>query len=243
MSAGPVHPLLVEETACQQGLGREMMTPMQFSSLIPALHPRLSRFIEQFHDWRLGIDTTEWHQQINPDRPEARGYGPTTYRDWRILRRHMIIDRTGCFIDYGAGLGRATILAARLPFKRVIGVEFDQALVERGNANIASIKSRLRAPCSIVHADARNFVIPPDASVLFFCNPFAGSILTGVLGEIRKAANRGIRPVQIICNLPTQSAFENEIITVPWLTLRHFVPLHDGRKGLIYTTTEPPGPS
>src|SRR3981189_2153520 len=104
---------------------------------------------ERFHDWRLGIETTEYHKPPKSQTMGWRGYGPTAYRDWRILKRHLTNDRDGSFIDYGAGLGRVTILAAQLPFKRVIGVEFDEALVERGNANIASAKSALRAPCNI----------------------------------------------------------------------------------------------
>jgi SAM-dependent methyltransferase len=211
---------------------------MQLTRTFLTWRNRVSRLDERFHDWRLGIETTEYHELMDPEKPESRGYGPTAYRDWRILKRHLTNDRDGSFIDYGAGLGRVTILAAQLPFKRVIGVEFDEALVERGNANIASAKSALRAPCNIVRADARTFPIPSDASILFFCNPFAGSILAGVLGEIHKVAKSGIRPLKIICNLPPRSAFEHEIAIVPWLKLRRVLQLHDERKGLIYTPAD-----
>jgi hypothetical protein len=83
----------------------------------------LRRLDERFQEWRLGIDTDEWHAVIDPEHPDRRGYSPTSYRGWRIIRRHIFVHGRSAFIDYGAGLGRVTILAALLPFSRVIGVE------------------------------------------------------------------------------------------------------------------------
>src|SRR6516165_4450472 len=98
------------------------------------LRARFRQIDEFIHERWLGISTAEWHQVHDPEKPDFRGYGPTSYRDWRIIRRH--ITPKGSFIDYGAGLGRVTALAARFPFNRVIGIDLDPDLVKRGNQNL-----------------------------------------------------------------------------------------------------------
>lgn len=184
----------------------------------------LTRADEAFGDWMLGITTTEFHVLIDPSHPERRGYGPTEYRDWRIIKRHIAL--RGTFIDYGAGLGRVTILAARLPFDSVIGVEFDPILAARCQENIRRAESRATIDCT----DARDFDIPADAGVLFFCNPFSGSLLADVLDKAR------MRHAMIVCNLPPESVFEKEIRHAPGLRLTKTVALHHGRKCLIFST-------
>lgn len=188
---------------------------------------------ETLNERRLGISTAEWHSQHDAGRPDFRGYAPTAYRDWRVIRPQIHVSANSSFIDYGAGLGRVTALAARLPFKRVIGVELVRALVDRGNENLRNARG-LRASAEIVCADATTFEIPTDAKTLFFCNPFTGSVLSAVLDRIRESLAAHPRSVQLVCNLPKASAFEHEIKAVPWLCLRETFALSDQRKCLIF---------
>jgi SAM-dependent methyltransferase len=186
---------------------------------------RLWRLHERFHDARLNIRTCEWHQSIDSTRPEFRGYAPTSYRDWFVLRR--FIKTGGYFIDYGAGLGRVTVLAARLPFDDVIGVEIDRDLAARGNKNLRKAR-RLRSPVRIICADAASFEVPSQTATIFCNNPFSGSVLTAVLGRARHARPR------IICDLPGDSSFGREITAVPWLRLQNRIALQYGRLGLVF---------
>jgi hypothetical protein len=59
--------------------------------------------------------------------------------------------------------------------------------------------------------------VPNDAGVFYFCNPFTGSILDGVLLNIRKSLDCFPRRAQLVCNLPECSGFEEQIRTVDWL--------------------------
>lgn len=197
---------------------------------------RLSDYARRAHETvsehLLGIDTAEWHEQHDAQRPDFRGYAPTSYRDWNAIRPYIVANTRSAFIDYGAGLGRVTALAARLPFRRVIGVEFDPDLAARGNANLR-IARRLIAQAHIICADATTLEVPPDAGVFFFCNPFTGPILSAVLDRVRHSLAAHHRPAQFVCNLPEVSGFEQEIRAVPWLSLREEIPLSDKRKCLI----------
>lgn len=194
---------------------------------------RIRRLDEIANERWLGISTTEWHQVHHADRPDFRGYGPTSYRDWRIIRPHIDIDAGSCFVDYGAGLGRSTILAARERFGHVIGMDLDANLVARGNENIRGARG-LKCPAEIICADAATFDIPDDASVLYFCNPFVGKVLASALEKIRQWIDTP-RLLQVICNLPERSAFEAQIMAVEWLTLDKSVRLTDSRKCCIFS--------
>jgi SAM-dependent methyltransferase len=194
---------------------------------------KLSRIGEELQDRRLGIQTIEFHTQIDPARPEFRGYAPTSYRHWRLIRPHVAAGPQSSFIDYGAGLGRVTILAAQLPFRCVFGIEFSADLIERANANLKCARASLRSPVKLVCIDAADFEIPDDASTLFFFNPFAGSILASVLERVGASYAARPRSMQLICSVPEESAFEQGICSVGWLKLaRHFV-LTDQRRCMI----------
>lgn len=197
--------------------------------MLQRAHHYFHRLHEAAHERMLGISTSEWHTLLDDARPDFRGYGPTTYRDWNIIRRHIKIG--GTFIDYGAGLGRVAILAGRLPFSRVIGVEFDEGLAARATENVDLAKPRLACDVEIVCQDAREFLPPHDTSTMFFCNPFTGGILSSVLSRAKELPAL----VQIVCNLPDRSAFENEIAREDWLHLRKLVRLTDGRKLFVFT--------
>jgi SAM-dependent methyltransferase len=182
----------------------------------------------------LGIQTFEFHTQIDPAHPEFRGYAPTSYRDWRLIRPHLIVNPQSSFIDYGAGLGRVVILAAQLPFRCVIGVEFSADLVQRAIANVKAARTLLRSPVNVVCIDAAAFEIPDDASTLFFANPFAGSILASVLERVRASYAKCPRPLQLVCTVPEQSAFEEGIFLVGWIKLTRQFVLSGPRRCMIY---------
>src|SRR5262249_55931331 len=157
----------------------------------------LRRLEERVQEYRFNITTAEWHPVVDVADPERRGYSPTSYADWRIISRLLRpVDPSSTFIDYGAGLGRVTLLATRLGFKQVIGIDFSEDLVARAKANLRAAQAYLRSPAIILVADAASFEPPADSSVLFFHNPFAGSILASALERIRTSYDACPRPLR-----------------------------------------------
>lgn len=78
------------------------------------------------------------------------GVLPQNHRDWT-------------FIDIGSGRGRVLCAAARLPFKRIIGVEFAGELCREAHENLACMPSRAKSATSveIQNEDAAEFSPPP----------------------------------------------------------------------------------
>jgi SAM-dependent methyltransferase len=192
---------------------------------------RLSQLHEVAYERLLGISTIEYHDIIDLRRPEFRGYAPTLYRNWCEIRPHL--RAKGAFIDFGAGLGRVTVLAARMRFDRVIGIELQQALAERANANVARARG-LKCDARILCQDATAFEVPTDAGVLFFFNPFTGTTLAKVLDNVHRSYVDNPRPMQIVAHFAYPSVSANEMRGVGWLRLASELGLSHGRNCWIF---------
>jgi predicted RNA methylase len=106
---------------------------------------------------------------------------------WRRTRPAAAISET-TFIDIGAGMGRALLLAAEMPFRRVIGVELHPVLVRQARRNLAVWRSvgRVKSPVRLVEADAAEFAYPPGPTVLFLFNPFGAVVMRRLLKRLTK---------------------------------------------------------
>lgn len=122
------------------------------------------------------------------------GIAPSVFhalvRRWRRFRPAMPIEET-TFIDIGAGMGRAVLLAAEMPFRAVIGVEMHPALVRiaRRNLTVWRKAGRARAPMrpgrlKIVQTDAVGFDFPAGPCVAFLFNPFGAVVMRRFLRHL-----------------------------------------------------------
>lgn len=133
-------------------------------------------------------------------RSHARDYFPSSY----LFMREALaqIDPNGqVFVDYGCGKGRAMLFASTLPFKQIIGVELSPSLAEQARSNLSRYYRRTgkTSPSfSIAIADARNFNVPPDATILYFFNPFDAAILTEVADKILFSVREAPRVCTVI---------------------------------------------
>jgi len=90
------------------------------------------------------------------------------------------------FIDVGAGMGRAVLLASEAPFQKVIGVELHPTLarIARRNLRLWRAAGRVRTPIRISCADAVDLALPPGPTLLFLFNPFGAPVLRRLLKRI-----------------------------------------------------------
>lgn len=97
---------------------------------------------------------------------------------WRsTLGAARIEDYT--FIDLGCGKGRAVLLASRLPFREVVGIELNPQLAETAQRNVERWKElgEARTSIRIVVGDATEPTLPGGPSLLFLYNAFAESLV------------------------------------------------------------------
>jgi hypothetical protein len=101
------------------------------------------------------------------------------------------------FLDIGAGMGRALLLASSLPFRRVRGVELHPTLVRIARRNLTAWRCSGRAavPVSISLADATQLRFPSGPAVCFLFNPFGAPVLRHFLKHT--AESFATRPGQL----------------------------------------------
>lgn len=119
------------------------------------------------------------------------GVAPSVFaalvRRWRRMHPLRSIEEA-TFVDVGAGMGRALLLAAEMPFRQVIGVELHPGLARRAGQNAAAWRksSRAHAPMRIVSGDAVEFAFPPGPCVAFLFNPFGAAVMRRWLRAVAK---------------------------------------------------------
>jgi D-alanine-D-alanine ligase len=90
------------------------------------------------------------------------------------------------FVDLGAGMGRAMLLAAEMPFGEVAGVELNPELARIAKKNLAvwTASGRARCPIRILNQDAAEFEFPSNPCVVFLFNPFGATVLRRLIKKI-----------------------------------------------------------
>lgn len=101
---------------------------------------------------------------------------------WRQCRPVAPIDAY-TFVDLGAGMGRALLLAADYPFRTVLGVELHPTLARIARRNLALWRAagRTRVPMRMHCRDAVAFPLPPGPCLIFLFNPFGAPVLRRLL--------------------------------------------------------------
>jgi SAM-dependent methyltransferase len=111
------------------------------------------------------------------------------------------------FIDMGSGKGRVLFVAAEYPFRKVIGVEFSNALHDDAVANLKRYKHPKRRCDDIepVHVDARDFEFPNDNLVIYLFNPFGPEVMERMLANLEKSLEKHPRHAIVVMLWPDHS--------------------------------------
>jgi len=99
------------------------------------------------------------------------------------------------FVDVGAGKGRSSLLAARMHFRGVTGVELNPLLAGIGQENIARFASFAVSPVSIVEGDIMTLPLPAGPLLLYLFNPFSATVLRRLLKRLD--ARQGTAPTPL----------------------------------------------
>lgn len=126
--------------------------------------------------------------------------------DWLPLRRALKALDPGpsdVFVDFGSGKGQALLIAGLEPYGRIVGIELMDELTREAQRNIAAARPRLKAgTVEALTADALEWPIPDDLSLVFLYCPFMGDVFEGVMRRIYESYDRNPRPLHIVYAYP-----------------------------------------
>jgi SAM-dependent methyltransferase len=174
-------------------------------------------------DWWYGIRTEAtipWHRL--GDDPDAVDYEATSYRTLQLVFREIQISGQDVFLDYGCGMGRPLVCAARRPFQRVIGVEASPALCRWARANLRAARGLKCSQTEVVNCPAEHYALPDDVNVIFMFNPFRGRMLQAVIQEIHASLERRWRAMSLLYLIPASA--ENPLAESPALKVQRELP-------------------
>jgi SAM-dependent methyltransferase len=139
----------------------------------------------------------------------ATHYEPVPISDFRALMRRVpnAFVRAATFVDVGAGMGRAVLLAREYPFKQIVGIELSPQLLEVARENLARAHG-FDVACRdvrLLRADARKRRMPRGELVVFLYNPFDAEALDAVLDRIEERAYA--RDVWLLYHTPVHADF------------------------------------
>jgi hypothetical protein len=200
----------------------------------------VDRFLDTYRDKHFGIVSAQRRSrhELALDSPDFEPYQALSYLDLRGLFNRLTVRPDDVFVDYGSGMGRAICVAATYPFRAVWGVEISGDLCQLAERNIQLAQPRFRCgQIKVLNADALEFPIPRDASIIFLFNPFGGSVLSGVMERIGESFNSSRREIRLIfCGTVSTSHFREEALRHSWLSLESEIVLSTGVVALCYVT-------
>jgi len=210
-----------ERTAAGRLTAAHRLVQVGWEFLLESLPERKRRrYGDVDYDWEFRVDTTAatvtWrgrllgllHSSYQPIEPEV----------FREIVNSLGIDfRQFTFLDIGSGKGRALLLAAEYPFRRVFGVELLPELNSVADENIRKFSSEKRV-CTEIHAicaDATEFVFPAEPLLFFLFNPLPETELRKLVTNIEDSLRQCPRPAYLIYVNP---AFEEVLNNCPVFT-------------------------
>jgi SAM-dependent methyltransferase len=163
---------------------------------------RSARWLED-RIFERGVDTAQPEVELDHFHPDRTHYLPSGWRDLRRALPRGEVEPTDVFADLGSGKGRVVYEAAKYPFARVIGVEISPKLNEIARRNVERNRHKLACrDVELVTADAADFAIPEDLTIVYLYHPFGGETFEKVLGNIVGSLDRKPRPLRLIYQLP-----------------------------------------
>jgi SAM-dependent methyltransferase len=185
----------------------------------------------RLNDFYLNIETADEQNFDDYDRergfPFAKRCDGARHNDgiiyqagnyWNIRRIIGVLDVSAddVFYDIGCGKGRCLCMLARLPIRRVVGIELDPVLVSAARKNAERLRRR-RAPIEVRCQDAATADYS-EGTIYFLYSPFGPATMRDVLNGIQKSLVVQPRKITIIYY---NAMFGDVLLTCGWLDPVH----------------------
>ncbi len=167
-------------------------------------------------DHSVGIDThakVEFTELDVADHADLVAYQPSPPDTVLELIDRAAIDHARfTFIDLGAGKGRPCFVAARRPFRKIVGVELSEQLCAAARTNLAALRDRERrcADVSFTCGDATTYELPAGPTVVYMYNPFGGDPMARLVAHLERSLTATPRELWVLYyNCACRQLFDN----------------------------------
>jgi hypothetical protein len=163
------------------------------------------------YDWDHHVNTTSaavsWRDRLLGVFHSAyQPSEPAIFREMLdVLRHDLGVDfRDFIFIDLGSGKERTLLMASSYPFRHIVGVELLPALHRIAEENLSKYRSEAQKCFALeaVCADACEFVLPAEPSVVYLFNPLPEAGLKRVVANLEESLCAHPRAVHVLYHNP-----------------------------------------
>jgi hypothetical protein len=184
-------------------------------------------------DRKWGVDTSGF---IVPDKSKVvgpnwingsgyQGIDPAALE--QVLRELPIDHEHFSFVDFGSGKGRAILVASSFPFRKILGVEYSEQLIDIARHNLSRFPKNARRceEIDLVCADAATCLIPKGPLVIFLYNPFGKAIMEKLVQNVRRSFQQDPRRIVVVYFNPVfadtwrSADFMEEVQASGWLSI------------------------
>lgn len=171
-----------------------------------------ARYGDLDYDFESGADTTAanvgWRARLAAAVAGAP-YQPTPPAEFHAMLQALADMKDASaftFLDVGSGKGRALLLAAAYPFRKIVGVELVPELHAAAEANIRKWKARHgERDITSVLGDARDFPVPAGPLVVYLFNPLPEAALAAFVRRLEDSWRAAPRPVHVLYHHPVRA--------------------------------------
>jgi len=127
-------------------------------------------------------------------------YTPSSDKFAERLRSLNLDWKRFVYVDLGSGKGKTLLMAAELPFRKVIGIELSQTLADVARRNLRDARNfnRQCKDIEVIWGDATAFEYPEGPLVLYTLNSFPAPIMQRVLENLRQSLEENPRETYFI---------------------------------------------
>lgn len=169
----------------------------------------LSFFFNSFREWlwfashrktSVNLMNLRCIEKDLHNQKHATYYLPSPVIPFCKMIKGLSLPQPSVFVDYGAGKGRAMILAAECGFHKVKGLEFSPSLYHSAQKNLQSYseKSGERSRFELIHTDATAYPVKKEDNCFYFFHPFRDNILKRCLKNIYSSLKEHPRETLLI---------------------------------------------
>jgi SAM-dependent methyltransferase len=164
------------------------------------VHRATMRLVEQRY---LGANTEAeiWPKELGYE------YGMYKGSPWLVLRevfRSLEVAEDDVLVDVGSGMGRVVLMAARRPFRRVIGIERSSGLNQVAQGIVDRRRHRLACrDIELLSLDVLDWDVPDDLTVVYLFCPFPESVFEQLVARLLASLDRSPRPLRLIYDFST----------------------------------------
>lgn len=173
---------------------------------------------DNYYENHFNVDTRGMvsKEDLGINHDELLEYLPISYRHViNILNKLPVEKNKSTLLEYGCGKGRVIVSAAAYQYKRIIGVELTN-IINIAYDNIDKMRHRKTMNIVLKQCDAQDFDVPSDVNIIYFYNPFIGSVLENVIKNIYSSYKENPRKIYII--FFKNDSFDKVIAYQDWLT-------------------------